>query len=158
MQSLSKSHIPTDTHTYLQILTHTYRYSHILTDTYTYVQILTHTYRYSHIITDTRTYVQILTHTYRYLHILTDTYTYLQILAHTYRYSHILTHAYTYFLTNTYKCFYAVECGVNCGLDFHNQTLKDDTKNGSYNAHIFTEEAIRIINKKVLAPTNKIFA
>ena len=139
----------TDTHTYLQILTRTYRYLHTLTDTHTYLQILTHTYRYLHILTDTHTYLQILAHTYRYLHILTDTHTYLQILTHTYRYSHILT---SFILTNTYKCSYAVECRKSCGLDFHNQTLKDDTKNGSYNAHIFTEEAIRIINKQVLAP------
>ena len=36
-----------------------------------------------------------------------------------------------------------------CGLDLHNQTTPDITKNGSYSAHVFTEEAVRLINQQV---------
>ena len=114
--------------------------------------------------TDTWMHLHILEVACRYLRTLTCTWSHLQILHYTYRYLHILSDIYTYSPILTYlffykcKCFYAVECGLNCGLDFHYQTLKDDTKNGSYNAHVFTEEAIRIINKQVLAATNKFFA
>ena len=36
-----------------------------------------------------------------------------------------------------------------CGLDLHNQTTPDTSKNGTYSAHVFTDEAIRIINQQV---------
>lgn len=36
-----------------------------------------------------------------------------------------------------------------CGLDLHNGTLPDYGKSGQYNAHVFTDEAIRLIEKQV---------
>ena len=52
------------------------------------------------------------------------------------------------------RCSHIVVCaGANrkslCGVDLHNQTTADFSKNGSYSAHVFTDEAVRLINKQV---------